>query len=68
MKCTSIDEELSRPLRRTMKRQQSEKWHSVYLQHIGLLTDLTFVQLVDEATNASMREASEGGLLAKLTA
>ena len=60
MKCTRIDEELSRPLR---------------------TTDLTFVQLVDEARSlllfeqeyqrpaerkeASMRAASEGGLLVK---
>ena len=64
-----------------MKRQQSEKWHSVCLQHIGLATDLTFVQLVAEARSlllfeqeyqrpaemkeASMRAASEGGLLVK---
>ena len=49
-----------------MNRQQSEKWHSEDLQHIGLATDLTFVQLVDEATNASMRETSEGDLLVKI--
>ena len=64
-----------------MNRQQSEKWHSVCLQHIGLAKDLTFVQLVAEARSlllfeqeyqrpaerkeASMRAASEGGLLVK---